>query len=105
MSDCINYIMFSENTLRLEIRFVGDNYHTASVQFKLEARDGRPILDKSVTIPVECLFDMAFLIGMSVRRTAAQYEIEVQEMQDKIIKGQHPFKDIGEEKDVKEDKA
>ena len=42
---------------------------------------------------------------MCVRRTAAQYEIEVLAMQDAIAKGKHPFKDVGVNKNVKKDKA
>jgi hypothetical protein len=48
---------------------------------------------------------MGYLILMSIRRTAVQYETEVMEMQKIIKKGQHPFKQIGEKKDVKKDQA
>jgi hypothetical protein len=103
MSDEIHYIQFSKRTLTLKMIFVGDDYHTASVQFTLEAKDGRPTLNESVTIPVETLFDMAFLIGMSVRRQALLYETEVQEMADRIEQKKHPFESIGGQKDGKKD--
>lgn len=102
MSDSIINQYFNNSSLILEMRFVGDNYETASVQFKLEARDGRPVLEESVTIPVKRLFDMTFLIGMCLRRTALQYEIEVEEMKKRIEEGKHPLKPNGEKKHGKE---
>jgi hypothetical protein len=70
------------------MRFDGDSYETGTV-----------ILE-SVIIPVKLIFDMAYLLGMCVRRTALQYEKEVIEMQEWIRKKQHPlgtskFKCIG----------
>ena len=96
MSDSIIVQHFIMSSLLLEMRFVGDDFETASVQFKLEARDSRPVLEESVTIPVKCLFDMTFLIGMCLRRTALQYEVEVEEMKKRIEEGKHPLKPIGE---------
>jgi hypothetical protein len=104
MSNCIDVVTFNKDKLRLEMRFDGDNYETASVQFKSVTSDMR-ILEESVTIPVKMIFDITYLLGMCVRRTAAQYELEVQEMIDRVEQKKHPFKDIGETKDGKKDKA
>jgi hypothetical protein len=109
MSDEIHWVTFSKGALRLQMNFVGDDYHGgATVTFKLEAmKTAHGVLEESVTIPVENLFDMTYLIGMCVRRTAAQYETEVQEMVDRLEQKKHPFEHIGGKngkKDKKETK-
>jgi len=105
MSNCIDVVFFNNNRIELQMRFDGDDYETATVNFKLSTGDGRPPLEEPVTIPVKCLFAMGYLLLMSVRRTAAQYEKEAQEMIDAIELKKHPFKDIGGKKDGKKDKA
>lgn len=105
MSDCIDVVTFNKDTLRLEMRFDGDNYETASVKFSLHTIDHGPSLEEDVTIPVRCLFAMGYLLLMSVRRTAVQYEQEVQEMIDKIEHKKHPFKHRGGENDKKDKKT
>jgi CRISPR/Cas system CMR subunit Cmr6 (Cas7 group RAMP superfamily) len=83
------------------MRFDGDDYESASVKFKLETGDSRTNIEESVGIPVKMIFDMTYLIGMCVRRIAAQYENEVIEMENRIEQKKHPFKDIGGNKDGK----
>lgn len=80
MSNEVHNIVFGN--LVLEMRFEGDNYETASVKFKLKAKDGRPTLDESAAIPVKCLFHMAYLIDVSVRRDAIMIEQELLRMQE-----------------------
>jgi hypothetical protein len=71
--------------LRLEMHIDGNTYDTASIRFKLEATDGRPTLQETPAIPVNALFDIPYLIGMSIRRTTMQYEKEVQEMAERTL--------------------
>jgi len=92
MSNCIDVIYFNNNQLQLQMKFDGDSYETASVQFKLSAAD-RGVLEESPAIPVKMLFDIVFLIGMSVRRTAMQWEVEVKEMAKKLQGGKDGEKD------------
>lgn len=93
MSDEIFCIRFNGGVLRLDVLFNEDDYEKASVRFKLVGPNG--LLEESGSIPVRTLFDISFLIGMCIRRTAAQYEKEVQEMMDRIEQKKHPFKHIG----------
>jgi hypothetical protein len=94
MSDCINIVTFNKDKILLEMRFVGDDYETANVKFKL--KDNYDLsLEEPVMIPVKCLFSMGYLMLMSIRRAALQYEKEVQDMADKIAMKKHSFKDIG----------
>jgi len=93
MSDCIESIAFSKNTLRLDMIFEDDDYEKATVKFKLVSKNN--VIEESLAIPVKLIFDVSFLIGMCVRRTAVQYEKEIQEMQDVIAMKKHPFKHIG----------
>lgn len=102
MSNCVNVVTFNKDKLRLEMIFTGDDYESATVKFELKnANYSRP-LEEPVTIPVRCLFDMGYLILMSIRRTALQYEKEVQEMADRIEMKIHPF--AKEKEHGKEDK-
>ena len=80
MSNEIHYIEFGN--LILELRFEGKDYETASVKFKLNAKDGRPTLEESAAIPVSCLFDFAYLAGISVRLNAAREEQELLRIQE-----------------------
>lgn len=86
------YIKFNNGKLRLDISFSDDDYEKAVVAFKLVSEGLHGVLEQSSVIPVRCLFDMVHLMGMSLRRTAAQYELEVQEMIDKIEQKKYPFK-------------
>jgi len=107
MSDYIHNVTFNRNKILLEMRFDGDNYESATVKFELRNSDYSRPLEEPITIPVRCLFSLGYLVLMSIRRTAAQYEKEAQEMADAIELKKHPFKDIGKEKkeikDVKKD--
>ena len=103
MSDYIHNVTFNRNKILLEMRFDGDNYESATVKFELRNSDYSRPLEEPVTIPVKCLFSMGYLILMSIRRTAAQYEKEAQEMIDVIELKKHPFEHIGGDKDGKKD--
>jgi hypothetical protein len=72
--------------------FNGDDYESATVKFELKNDNYSRPLEEPVTIPVRCLFAMGYLILMSIRRTALQYEEEAQEMADRIELKKHPFK-------------
>lgn len=110
MSNCIDVVTFNKDRIRLEMKFDGDDYETANVKFRLIGYgDNGKILhgqiEESVSIPVRMIFDMSYLLGMCVRRTAAQYEKEVQEMIDAIELKKHPFKHIGGISDKKDQKT
>jgi hypothetical protein len=105
MSNEIHVVRFNEDRLHLEMKFDGDEYENASVKISLKANDGRMPLEEDVTVPVKTLFAMGYLINMSVRRTAYQYEIEVMEMQKRLKRGKHPFKQIGDQNVKKGKKA
>lgn len=93
MSDEIHNITFNRNTLRLEMRFEGDDYQSATVKMRLDPYG--PKIEEDVVIPVRCLFALGHLMLMSIRRTAAQYEKEAQEMVDAVELKKHPLKHAG----------
>lgn len=106
MSNTVYVITFNRGEIHLEMRFEGDEYQTAVVQMELKSNDPRQVMAEVVRIPVKNLMDAGYLIGMCLRRAAAQYELEVQEMLDGIEQKKHPLKIKGEEneKDKKEKK-
>jgi hypothetical protein len=106
MGDEVHIIHFNKSRLVLTMRFDGDDYETATVKMTLEGRSafGIPV-EEPVTIPVRCLAAMGYLMLMSIRRTAAQYEKEAQEMIDAVELKKHPFKHIGGGDGAKENKA
>jgi hypothetical protein len=67
MSDYIMTHHYNMSSLILQLHFVGEDFETGSIKFKLEAVDGRPTLNESPFIPVKCLFDMSYLIEKSIR--------------------------------------
>jgi hypothetical protein len=104
MSDETHWVSFNKGRDRLEMKFEGDDYETATVKMTLEGKMAFGIpLEEPVIIPVRCLFALGYLALMSIRRTAAQYEKEAQEMIDAIELKKHPFKHVGgtDEKDKK----
>ena len=107
MSDEVFCIRFNKGRLRLDISIGGgDNYETANVQLKLVSDVARGmVLEETPVIPLKSLMAVSYLIDMSIRRTAAQYEKEVQEMLDKIEQRKHPFKDIGGENEENKEKS
>lgn len=81
MSNEVHNIRFGN--IILEMIFEGHDYETASVKFKLDAKDGRPTLSESPVIPVRCVFDIAYLIEVSVRLNAVRTEQELLRIKEK----------------------
>lgn len=102
MDKVTTYIIYFSG-LNVRITVNGNNYHTATARFHLYADDGRPDLYNDVTVPVSRLFDLVYLIELSVRKLALQYKLDLVEMQDRINQIEHLSKNIGGESG-KEDK-
>lgn len=73
MSDCVHYITFDKNTIRLEERFIGDDFQKATVQFTLKDSIGR-VIGECFPIPVRSLFDITQLIDISIKERIVRVE-------------------------------
>ena len=77
MSNEIHVIMFDKQETRLEMRFDGDDFHTAVVKFELKNKIGL-VTGACMPIPVKSLFDITQLITVSIQEKTIRTEQYIQ---------------------------
>jgi len=65
------------------MRFEGEKFETATVKFTLRAVD-RGVIQEEPAIPVKCLFDVSYVMNLSLQRYGKQVAFETEEYNQQI---------------------